>query len=150
VSCEYGLAFLMMCPIMSRDCVGLHPEYQDACILNIRIQVTTRFSVGIRICGSKTMSDQEILAAPALRGARPRRPEAPPEENELFEPPRTPHFLENCVKIAVHKACFMRSLGDSPRARLSLMLDKGKVNTLANARTQHSPFSAAPTTLSDE
>ena len=61
------------------------------------------------------MSDQEILAAPALRGARPRRPEAPPEKIELFEPPRTPHFIEICVKFAVHMACFMRSLGDSPR-----------------------------------
>ena len=96
------------------------------------------------------MSDQEILAAPALRGARPRRPEAPPEENKLFEPPRTPHFLENCVKIAVtwHASCALLETVRVPDA--SLMLNKGKVKTPANARTQHSPFPAAPTTLSDE
>ena len=76
------------------------------------------------------MSDQEILAAPALRGARPRRPEAPPEKIELFEPPRTPHFLENCVKNAVtwhafHATCALLETVRVPDTHLSC-LTKGE------------------------
>ena len=64
------------------------------------------------------MSDQEILAAPALRGARPRRPEASPEEIELFEPPQNATF---------HKACFMCALLETvPEPDYLSCLTKGK------------------------